>query len=323
MSKVLVTGAGGFIGYHLTKQLIDRGCNILCIDNFKRIPKDEDISILQSNSKVEWLESSLEDLDLNSIMRNKFDYVFHLATINGTDNFYENPFTVLDSIVTPTLNLLKALKNNQDNLKRFFLASTSEVYASMTELKISPIPTPENTPVGISDITNSRWSYAAGKICVESATIGASKQFGLPWTIGRYHNVYGPRMGNKHFIPDFINRVKEQKYFIYGAEQTRCFTYYKDAINQTIELSYSKDTSEKIINIGNDIEYRVKDVAKVILDYMGASDQICRELPGKNGSVSRRVPDLKLNKSIIKNTDLTSLKEGIKETILWYESHIY
>ena len=234
MSKVLVTGAGGFIGYHLTKTLINEGYEVFCIDNFSRIPKDDEIIKLQNHSNVNWSEANIEDLDLKVVLRENFEYIFHLATVNGTDNFYEKPFTVLDSVIVPTLNILRELGNYQKNLKRFFLASTSEVYASMTALNLSPVPTPENTIVGIDDLKNSRWSYASGKICAESALIGAGNQFGLPWTIGRYHNVYGPRMGDKHFIPDFINRIKKNEFVIYGSNQTRCFTFYKDAIDHRV-----------------------------------------------------------------------------------------
>lgn len=323
MSKVLITGAGGFIGFHLTKSLIEEGHDIVCIDNFYRIPKDNDIQNLQNHEKVKWIEASIQDLDLDFILKDNFDYIYHLATINGTDNFYEKPFTVLDSVVVPTLNILNALINNQKNLKRFFLASTSEVYASMTELHLSTIPTSENTIVGIDDIKNSRWSYASGKICAESAVIGAGKQFGIPWTIGRYHNVYGPRMGDKHFIPDFINRSKRNEFMIYGPNQSRCFTFYKDAIDQTVSLARVAGSLNQIVNIGTDIEHKVKDVAALILKKMGLEDKVVSEFPSKSGSVNRRVPDLNENISLIGLRKHTSLEDGIEETVSWYLSHPY
>lgn len=323
MSRILITGAGGFIGFHLTRSLAEAGHDIVCIDNFYRIPKDNEIKKLQNHEKVKWIEASIQELDLEFILKDNFEYIYHLATINGTDNFYEKPFTVLDSVVVPTLNILNALINNQKNLKRFFLASTSEVYASMTELNLSAIPTSENTIVGIDDIKNSRWSYASGKICAESAVIGAGNQFGIPWTIGRYHNVYGPRMGDKHFIPDFINRSKRNEFMIYGANQSRCFTYYKDAIDQTIFLTQVAGSLNQIVNIGTDIEYKVKDVAALILSKMGLHEKFVSELPSKSGSVNRRVPNLRKNVSLIGSKKHTSLEDGIEETVLWYLSHSY
>jgi len=321
MTRILITGAGGFLGYHLANSLLTEGNDLVCIDNFSRIPKDKHVSELMTNQQVEWYESSIEELDLSEIFSKTFDYIYHLATINGTDNFYSQPFEVIFSVVVPTLNLLREVSKQPVLPKRFFLASTSEVYASMTELGVSTIPTSENTPIGIDDVVNPRWSYAAGKIAAESAVISAAEQYGFDWLIGRYHNVYGPRMGNKHFIPDFISRLKQNKYFYFGADQTRCFTYISDAISQTINHMSQVNSANKIINIGSSNETQVREVAKLILNLMNLEGQDCQEFPALRGSVNRRVPNLDLAQDILGDFTFVPLEQGLRETIKWYEKY--
>lgn len=321
MARILITGAGGFLGYHLANLLLAEGNDLVCIDNFSRIPKDSHVLDLMANQRVEWYEESIEQLNLTGIFSEPFEYIYHLATINGTDNFYKQPFEVIFSVVVPTLHLLREILKQQILPKRFFLASTSEVYASMTELGVSEIPTSENTPIGIDDVRNPRWSYAAGKIAAESALISAAEEHGFEWLIGRYHNVYGPRMGNKHFIPDFISRLKQREYFYFGADQTRSFTYISDAISQTVSHMSHLNSANKIINIGSSNETQVREVAKVILDLMNLEGQACEEFPAPKGSVNRRVPSLDLARQILGEMSFVPLEQGLRETVKWYEEH--
>lgn len=323
MSRILVTGAGGFIGYHLVNYLKDVNNHIVCVDNFSRIPKDYEISLLQNRDNIEWIEASVEDINLLSISNEPFDYIFHLATLNGTDNFYSKPFQVIKSVVLPTIHLLEELSKQQTLPKCFFLASTSEVYASMTEMGLSSVPTPESTPIGVDNITNLRWSYAAGKIAAESALISAARELNLNWVIGRYHNVYGPRMGDKHFIPDFITRVKKQEYFLYGAEQTRSFTFISDAIDQTVRIVNNPHSVNQIINIGSDNEVQIRVVADIILRLLKIEKKIMKEFPAPLGSVNRRVPQLDLVREIIGQLNHVPLEEGLRQTIRWYENHVF
>jgi len=298
-------------------------CEVVCIDNFSRIPADDCIEEIRRKKAVTWIEDSIENVDLSSLFRNSFDYIYHLATINGTDNFYSQPFTVIESIVTPTFELIRAIRDSNSLPRRFFLASTSEVYASMTELGFSKIPTSENTVVGIDDVGNERWSYAAGKIAVESALINAGKQYGFKWTIGRFHNVYGPRMGKHHFIPDYISRVLRQEFKVYGPNQTRSFTYISDAVDQTIQVTTNSITENRIVNLGSEEEMEIQEVARIILALMNLGDRDFQRLDAPRGSVSRRVPNLAFLKSITGDLNQIPLSDGLRSTINWYKNHEY
>jgi nucleoside-diphosphate-sugar epimerase len=157
--------------------------------------------------------------DLNSLefvhqLPSKLDYVYHLATINGTQNFYSIPYDVAVSCVIPTWNLIEHFKH--DKSVKFILAGTPESYASTVDAGYASIPTPESVLLSISSSLEPRWSYAAGKIFAEVLVSNANKQFGLRFLIARFHNIYGPRMGHFHFIPDFLHRVQSKNFTLYG-----------------------------------------------------------------------------------------------------------
>jgi nucleoside-diphosphate-sugar epimerase len=312
----LVTGAAGFIGFHLATELLLQGWEVTGVDNFIRGEHSTEIDILQTQRNFNWITGDLCDPVTYNLIGHDFDLVFHLAALNGTQNFYESPFQVLEAASIPTILLLKHFQGNSC-LKRFIFSSTSETYAGAVSRFQYPVPTDEQVPLVIDDITNPRWSYAAGKIASESAVIAAGLELSIPWTILRYHNVYGPRMGDKHVIPDFLRRLQEGIYELYGADDTRSFMYVDDAVRASIDVALSPVSVKEIVNIGEELEIKIIDLALEILKIQGIDHEIT-VFPSPAGSVNRRSPDITKLKHLIMFVPRYTLEDGLKKTLDWY-----
>ena len=314
--RVLVTGSAGAIGYFLTKSLAERGYKVFAVDNFIRGKKDKLYEELLSKENVEHIEIDLTKPEEVKELPKNVDYVYHLAALNGTQNFYEVPFDVVVNSTLPTVHLLYHYKDS--HLKRFVYAGSSEAYASTVSFFNWRIPTGENVPLCIEDVKNVRWSYAASKLLGEIATVSASKQFGIPYTIVRYHNVFGPRMGDKHVIPDFIQRIKEGRYELYGCDNTRSFIYVEDAVEITISLAESDRGANDIFNVGSEREIRIFELGNLILKLIGIENVKIKCYPAPEGSVKRRLPDINKLKKTLNFKPKYSLEEGLKRTIKYY-----
>lgn len=310
-SRVLITGAAGFIGYHLASELAQgSGNTLLLVDSLARGSLDREMLELIALDSVTFMES---DLVSDSQVLPEVDYIFHLASINGTKNFYERPFDVTDAAIAPTLALIRRYRSSS-KLKRFVLTSTSEVYAGAVELGLAQVPTSEKTPLVIADQGNPRWSYAAGKIAAEQALLGANRQFDFPATILRFHNVYGPRMGTDHVIPQLIERFRSGDYRVLGGANSRSFIFVRDAVMGTIALALSPKSLGRVAHLGTRREIKIEELAKLILQKMGKdSDLHIEDAP--EGSVLRRTPDTSFMEEEIGFTPLEELESGLDKML--------
>ncbi len=320
--KVLVTGGCGAIGYWLSKKIADDGNLLTIIDNNLNSKKDKYFKLLIKMPNVIFLNIDLNNYNNLKKIKCNFDYIFHFAAFNGTENFYHLSFDVLLNSTLPTINLIKWLVESESiSSCKFIYAGSSEVYSGAISYYSHHIPTNELVPCVIDDITNPRWSYGASKLHGEAAVFSAINQYSLDATILRLHNVYGMRMGLKHFIPDFISRVIKEKYELYGAYDTRTFIFVEDAVNLIIKLSESKLTNKKIVNLGSNQEIMILDLANKILDLMQINQSIKKSIKifdSPKGSVKRRCPDISIMNSLVKNYKFTSLNDGLLKTIDFY-----
>lgn len=313
----LVTGANGFIGYHLSEFLSrNKNRHITLIDNFSNSISDIRLENLLSRPNVSFIDLNLNDFSQFKKISKNYDTVYHFAAINGTQNFYQTPFFVAESAGITTYNLLKYFLNSKIN--KFVFASTSENYASSVELKVANIPTDEKVPLSISDITNPRWSYASGKIFSEALINGWTREFNHSALILRIHNIYGSRMGYKHVIPDFFQRCINDDFRLFGANQTRSFLFIEDAIQIINKIVDQENSTLAVYNIGSRDEIFIRDLATKIMNICGKRGKII-ELDAPKGSVDRRVPDLIKTMSILGNFQFTSLQSGLKD---FYEKEI-
>jgi UDP-glucose 4-epimerase len=315
--KILVSGAAGFLGYYLAKTLADDPANhILCVDNNVRGTRDSLYDNLIARPNVEHFDIDLCEADELSALPDNVDLVYHLAALNGTQNFYEQPFDVVRCCTLPTLHLLQKYARSA-SLKRFIYAGTSESYASIVTRFGWEVPTGEDVPLGIDDIFNPRWSYAASKMHGEIATVTACGQYDVPFTIIRYHNAYGPRMGDKHVVPDFYSRARDGIYALYGFEDTRSFIYADDAVRATIALANCAAAAGEVVNVGGDRELSMEALGEIMMQVAGLEGKIALH-PSPSGSVKRRCPKVDKLRSLTGFEEQWSLEDGLRETARFY-----
>lgn len=314
--KILVTGGAGAIGFQLAKALAARGDEVFIADNFIRSERDQAFQDLVAQDNVHEININLSEGEQYHQLPEEVDYVYHLCAFNGTQNFYSHSFSVLLHSTLPTILLLQKYGASKA-LKRFIYAGSSEAYACSVTRFAWPVPTDETVPLGIEDPLNPRWSYGGSKMHGELACVAANKELGTPFTILRYHNIYGPRMGDKHVVPDFIERAKKGVFELYGYEDTRSFLYVADAVVATMACAEHPGAQGEIIHLGSDEEIKILTLAETMMRLMGKSDTIrCHASP--TGSVKRRAPNVAKLMALIDFKPQYSLEAGLKETLSFY-----
>ena len=314
--KIAITGAAGFIGRNLVSVLAEQKHTVLAIDNEFRASFE---SLKEKRNIKKITADVLEQKELNALLKG-CDAVYHLAAINGTENFYNIPEKVLEVGLIGTYNVLQSVLNH--NIKNFFFASSSEVYNDARK-----IPTPEDIPCIVPDILNPRFSYGGSKICGELLTINLLRNTDVRYVIFRPHNVYGPEMGFEHVIPQLVMKLASQlsghnvgskmKLNIEGnGKQTRSFIFITDAIKAII-LSTIGSSYSGVIHIGTEDEITIKLLAKETIKCFGVKADLTFT-DSKPGGPNRRCPDTKqLKKLGFKNR--TILRTGLNETVSWYK----
>jgi len=314
--RIIILGAAGFIGFHLAKYLhLNSNSKLLLIDNFSRGKPDKSFEELSNLDRVKFIEL---DLSLETSYRDLFlenDIVINCTAYNGTQNFYSKPVQVIrNSGITAALTAEYCAKAK---VKNYIYFASSESYAGGVNLGFTSIHTDEKVPLVIEDVNNPRWSYAASKTFGEVSTIANHHQFNLNFIILRIHNVYGPRMGFQHVIPDLIEKFKNGNTDVHGVDESRAFFYVEDLSYIVFSLIFNKGIkNNSIYNVGSNKEIKVEHLARMILEEMGLK-LIINPMPSFIGSVSRRCPDTSLIKDQVAYQE-TDLKQGLKSTISWY-----
>jgi len=319
--KVLVTGGTGFIGLDLAVNLAKSGANVTICDNNFRGHFDGVVSKSIENYNLKFIKCDLTDIDQFEKLDKDYDEIYHLAAINGTENFYKIPEKVLKVNIMTTLNLLDWVVGLEKKPKILF-SSSSETYAGTSDKQI---PTPEDVTLSIDDVSNPRFSYAGSKMIGELLFFNYARQHDLDMRIVRYHNIYGPRMGFEHVMPQFSIRVLkgEDPFVVYGAENTRAFCFVSDASEATKMVMRCEKVKNQIVNIGNDREeIKISDLAEQILTLSGRDVTIEHEAAPK-GSVKRRCPDIQKLKNLVGYNPKVDLENGLEELFLWYKIYFY
>ena len=322
MRRILVTGGAGFIGYNISKILAEDIENeVYIIDDLSKGERDDEFKKLIEKSNVTFYELDLTNLDTYSeIEILEYDQIYHLAAVVGVRRVMEDPVLTLRVNTLSTIYLLEHIKK-MENRPKILYASSCENYAGSIKSCNVQIPTPEDAPLCIEDVYNPRWSYASSKILGEIACLHYSKQYGFDTTIVRYHNIYGPRMGTQHVIPEFILRLKKdsRKFEMFGGYQYRTFCYVTDAAKMTVNLMNDEKANNKVVNIGNDQEViRIASIAEKLCQIMGISPKII-EKGAPEGSTEKRIPDLKLIRELGDFVSEVSFAQGLNNTFDWYD----
>jgi UDP-glucose 4-epimerase/UDP-glucuronate decarboxylase len=313
--KALITGGAGFIGLHLARRLVEQGTQVTLLDNFSRAALDDDLERLLPAVTV--VKHDLT-LPLPDDIGSDFDQVYHLAAIVGVRYSNDMPHHVLRTNILATINVLDWCRRS--NGAALCFASSSEAYAQSVWAGVAPIPTPETVPLLVPDMDVPRSSYGASKIMGELLCLSYARAFAFPLRVIRYHNVYGPRMGYEHVIPQFIERALERRdpFDVFGGDQSRAFCYVDDAVEATLQLMALPQSGPLIVNVGNDLaETRIEDLARMLFRIVGISPVLNLCSPPA-GSPERRRPDLTQLRRLIGYQPNVDLARGLRLTYEWY-----
>ena len=323
MKKVLITGAAGFVGFHLARQLSARNTyELLLVDNLHRGRMDPALQRLLDREHVEFIKADLTEPSAFEQLPLDVDYVYHLAAVIGVQNVLEHPDRVLFVNATTTLNLFEWAKRCTQ-LKKILFSSTSEIYAGTLKHFGIDIPTPENVPLVLADITEARTTYALSKMYGESICHNYGRKYDIPSTIVRYHNVYGPRMGFKHVIPEMFVKIGAQPNIqVASPEHTRAFCYIDDAVEMTILLCEHEAATGETYHVGNqEQEIKIRDLVKEVANTMERPITI-QEMADTPGSPTRRCPDTRRVQALTGYTPQIPLADGIRRTYSWYKNKL-
>lgn len=318
--KVLILGGAGFIGMNLAKFLIQNRDVELTLADYHFVRKSSDYFLLEEIDKIKFVEAdftlshSFEELDKD------FDNVYMLASVVGVNNTLDHPDEVIRVNTSLIFNCLEWLKRS--SVKRILFSSTSETYSGTTELLDYPIPTDENVPLTVQDVSDPRFTYAITKILGESAFLNYAKLHNFDATIVRYHNAFGPDMGFKHVIPHLVERFmnSESPFRMYGHDQTRAFSFIDDTVEGSVLAMESNQGVGEIFHIGSSEEISIEKLIKSVGDIMGYKGDYI-EAPTYPGSVSRRCPDITKAKRLLDFNPKVNWREGLESTVIWYKKY--
>lgn len=321
--KVLITGGAGFIGGHFANRLqhID-GIHIDLLDNFSRGVQDPFLDALKAKPNVGIIELDLLEYGAIDQLADNYTHIVHLAAIVGVVHVLNKPYDVLrrnEGMMFAALDLA----HRQKNLERFVFASTSEIVAGTLLAYGVEIPTPETTPICVPDPSDIRHTYLLSKLYGESLC----HHSGLPFTCVRPHNVYGPRMGLVHVVPELAKKVlalpEGGDLEVFSADHRRTFCYVDDAVEIMARLMIGGDACQGIFNLGTqDPEVTIRQVAQAVVDKIGKPVNLV-DGPVMTGSPTRRCPEMTKTTAACGYTSTISLAEGVSKTLDWYSENIF
>jgi UDP-glucose 4-epimerase len=317
MTRVLITGGCGVIGSHLADSLLARGCDVTVIDNLTT----GRIAFIQHNlgrPDFHFLNNTIMNENLMEELIRNCAIVYHLAAAVGVKYIVEDP---LQGILTNVKGTEIVLDLAFKYWKRVLFASSSEIYG-----RSENVPFREDSERILGATTVERWSYSTAKAVDEHMCFAYSYK-GLPVSIVRYFNAYGPRIDERGYgsvVAKFISQaLRNAPITIHGdGNQTRCFTYIDDTVQGTILAGEKNESLGQVFNIGNNRESTILELAEMIINLTGSSSKITlipyEEAYGeRHEDTRRRMPDITKAKDLLGFEPAVPLEEGLKRTIEW------
>mgnify|MGYP000848509225 FL=1 len=314
MNKILVTGADGFIGSHLTEELVKQGYEVRAfvfynsfnswgwIDSFPE----------EIKNKIEIFAGDIRDPNGIRVAMESCDTVFHLAALIGIPFSYHSPDSYVDTNIKGTLNVLQAARLLKT--ERILVTSTSEVYG-----------TAQYVPIDEKHPFQGQSPYSATKIGADRIAESFFRSFDLPVTIVRPFNTYGPRQSARAVIPTIISQLLNgiEEIILGDLTPIRDFVYVKDTVNGFIEIAKSQKTIGEEINIATQSEISIGDLAQTIINIINPQAKIIcdkQRIRPEKSEVKRLCGSNEKLKKLTNWQQMYSLKDGLKETIDWFSN---
>ncbi|MBN1902435.1 SDR family NAD(P)-dependent oxidoreductase [Candidatus Sumerlaeota bacterium] len=310
--KILITGAGGFIGSHLVEKVIEQGGIIRAFVHYNSFNRWGWLDYLPQNARdsIEVFCGDIRDPHgVKTAMKN-MEVVFHLAALIGIPYSYHSPDSYVDTNIKGTLNILQAAR--EQSAEKVLVTSTSEVYGTARY-----VPIDENHP------RQGQSPYSATKIGADYLAESFYRSFDLPVTIVRPFNTFGPRQSARAVIPTIITQLLGgiTEIRLGSLAPTRDFLYVKDTANGFVEIACSGNTAGEVINIATQSEISIGELAQKIIDRINPKARIVAEDERIRPEKSEVLRLFGGNRKIMELTGwkpLYTLEQGLEETIAWF-----
>jgi len=313
---VVVTGAGGFIGSHLVEHLAREGANVRAMLRYTSRGQRGCLDLVPDDvmASVALTLGDVRDFDAVREISRGADAMFHLAALIGIPYSYEHPQEVIDTNIVGTSNILLAARE-LGTLERIVLTSTSEVYGSAVR-----IPMDEERPL------QAQSPYSATKIAGDALAVSFARSFGLPISIVRPFNAYGPRQSARAVIPTIISQAVSGLDLKLGAlDTTRDFTFVADTARAFAAIGASEEALGEVVNAGSGTEVSIREIVRKVGEIVGRELVVegdeQRMRPAKS-EVSRLHSDSSKAARLAGWRAEVSLEEGLRRTTEWIRGHI-
>ena len=316
MSKVLVTGAGGFIGSHLTEELVGEGEEVRA---FVRYNSRDERGLLEDSPKeiqneIEIVPGDLKDPDGVRKAVKGCSKIFHLGALIAIPYSYVHPFDFIQTNVVGTAHLLNACLQ-EGTLERFVHTSTSEVYGTAQY-----IPIDEKHPL------QAQSPYAASKIAADQLVESYYLSFGFPVATIRPFNTFGPRQSLRAVIPTIVSQAIDDKKIRLGNTQPRRdFLFVKDTVRGFIQVGKCEGAVGKVVNIGTGTDISIEELVTKVLGLMGKRGEVEVEdwrIRPEKSEVMQLLSDTRLSQKLFQWAPRYTLEQGLRETIEWYRRNL-
>jgi len=314
MKNVLVTGAGGFIGSHLTERLVELGFNVTAFIKYNSKNNWGWLEKSKYLKEIKIITGDIRDYDSVKDAMKGIDTVFHLAALIGIPYSYVSPLAYIHTNVEGTYNVLQAAR--ELGVEKIIHTSTSEVYGTAQFVPIS-----EYHPV----IPQS--PYSASKAAADFLALSYYRSFELPVTILRPFNTYGPRQSARAVIPTIVAQIlsRNREIKLGNIHSTRDFNYIADIVEAFIEISKCDNAIGKVVNAGSGVEISIENLVKEISSLMGIEIRIKQEeqrMRPEKSEVMRLVCDNSQIKSLTNWVPKYDLISGLKLTVEWIKENV-
>lgn len=310
--NVLITGAAGFIGSHLTEFLVKKGYNVKVFLHYNSQNNWGWLDSSKIRNEIEISVGDIRDLDSVSKAINGCSSVYHLAALIGIPYSYITPLAYIKTNIEGTYNVLEASKLN--DVEKLIITSTSETYGSAQRVPMDE----KHELVGQSP-------YSASKIAADQLSLSYNKSFGLPIKIVRPFNTFGPRQSARAIIPSIISQlIKSNTVQVGNIYPKRDFTYVRDTVSGFYEIASSDKLFGEVTNIGMNFSISIKDLISIVANMIGVDPEIKsdrKRIRAEQSEVDNLVCD---NSKILSETNWKpkySIESALEETIGWVKDN--